>query len=168
MLFRSLAPFAILAPLVGPYIDRLPGGRRLTVFVVGLARALVVILMVGRIESLLLFPLAFISLVLSKIYAVSRSSLVPTLVRSDDELVAANGKLGLVVGVVSFVAVIPAGLAHNEARSRISNRASFVQKLHSVVGLLRCAICFAFQTLTRQATHADIVRSWPPRAARAE
>ncbi|MEO8162269.1 MAG: MFS transporter [Ilumatobacteraceae bacterium] len=108
----SLAPFAILAPLVGPYIDRLPGGRRLTVFVVGLARAAIVILMVGRIESLLLFPLAFISLVLSKIYAVSRSSLVPTLVRSDDELVAANGKLGLVTGVVSFVAVIPAGLAH--------------------------------------------------------
>jgi hypothetical protein len=108
----SLAPFAILAPLVGPYIDRLPGGRRLTVFVVGLARALVVIMMVGRIHSLLLFPLAFISLVLAKIYAVSRSSLVPTLVHGDDELVAANGKLGLVVGVVSFIAVIPAGLAH--------------------------------------------------------
>ncbi|MFA5774818.1 MAG: MFS transporter [Ilumatobacteraceae bacterium] len=108
----SLAPFAILAPLVGPYIDRLPGGRRLTVFFVGWARAVVVIFMIGRIHSLLLFPLAFISLVLAKIYAVSRSSLVPTLVSSDDELVAANGKLGLVVGVVSIVAVIPAGLAH--------------------------------------------------------
>lgn len=108
----SLAPFAILAPLVGPYIDRLPGGRRLTVFGVGIARALVVLLMVGRIHSLLLFPLAFISLVLAKIYAVSRSSLVPTLVRGDDELVAANGKLGLVVGVVSFISVIPAGLMH--------------------------------------------------------
>lgn len=108
----SLAPFAILAPLVGPYIDRLPGGRRLTVFGVGVSRAFVVLLMVGRINSLLLFPLAFISLVLAKIYAVSRSSLVPTLVPSDDELVAANGKLGLVVGVVSFVAVIPAGLLH--------------------------------------------------------
>ena len=46
----SLAPFAILAPLVGPYIDRLPGGRRLTVFFVGVARAIVVILMVGRIH----------------------------------------------------------------------------------------------------------------------
>ncbi len=108
----SLAPFAILAPLVGPYIDRLPGGRRLTVFGVGIARALVVVLMVGRIHSLLLFPLAFISLVLAKTYAVSRSSLVPTLVRSDAELVAANGKLGLVVGVVSFISVIPAGLMH--------------------------------------------------------
>lgn len=108
----SLAPFAILAPLVGPYIDRLPGGRRFTVFIVGISRAIVVGLMVGRIHSLLLFPLAFVSLVLAKTYAVSRSSLVPTLVRNDDELVAANGKLGLVVGVVSFVAVIPAGLTH--------------------------------------------------------
>lgn len=108
----SLAPFTILAPLVGPYIDRLPGGRRLTVFGVGIARALVVVLMVGRIHSLLLFPLAFISLVLAKTYAVSRSALVPTLVRSDDALVAANGKLGLVAGIVSFISVIPAGLAH--------------------------------------------------------
>jgi hypothetical protein len=108
----SLAPFAILAPLVGPYLDRLPGGRRLTVFGVGIARALFVVLMIGRVHSLLLFPLAFASLVLAKIYAVSRSALVPTLVHSDDELVAANGKLGLVVGVVSFVSVIPAGLTH--------------------------------------------------------
>lgn len=108
----SLAPFAILAPLVGPNIDRLPGGRRLTVFGVGIARALVVILMIGRIDSVLLFPLAFFSLVLAKTYSVSRSSLVPTLVHGDDELVAANGKLGLVVGFVSFVAVIPAGLVH--------------------------------------------------------
>lgn len=108
----SLAPFTILAPLVGPYIDRLPGGRRLTVFGVGIARALVVVLMVGRIHSLLLFPLAFISLVLAKTYAVSRSSLVPTLVRSDDELVAANGKLGLVAGVVSLISAVPAWLTH--------------------------------------------------------
>ena len=92
-----------------------PGALRMLSFVPGQLqepRALVVVLMVGRIDSLLLFPLAFISLVLSKIYAVSRSSLVPTLVQSDDELVAANGKLGLVTGVVSFIAVIPAGLAH--------------------------------------------------------
>lgn len=108
----SLAPFAVLAPFVGPYIDRFPGGRRLTVFGVGIARALVVVMMVGRTHSLLLFPLAFISLVLAKTYAVSRSALVPTLVRRDDELVAANGKLGLVTGVVSFVAAIPAWLLH--------------------------------------------------------
>lgn len=108
----SLAPFAILAPLIGPYIDRMPGGRRMTVFVVGILRAVVVFLMISRIDSLLLFPLAFVSLVLAKTYAVSRSALVPTLVRSDDDLVAANGKLGLVVGVISFAAAGPAALLH--------------------------------------------------------
>ena len=108
----SLAPFAILAPLIGPHIDRLPGGRRMTVFGVAILRAGIVALMISRIDSLLLFPLAFLSLVLAKTYAVSRSALVPTLVRRDDDLVAANGKLGLVVGVVSFVAAGPAALLH--------------------------------------------------------
>ena len=37
----SLAPFAVLAPIIGPYIDRLPGGRRITVCLVGLMRAMV-------------------------------------------------------------------------------------------------------------------------------
>lgn len=108
----SLAPFAILAPLVGPHIDRLPGGRRLTVFGVGIARTIVVVLMIGRIHSLYLFPLAFISLVLAKTYSVSRSALIPTLVHSDDGLVAANGKLSLIAGVTGLASAVPAWLSH--------------------------------------------------------
>jgi len=84
----------------------------MTVFGVGVLRAGVVVLMITRVDSLLLFPLAFLSLVLAKTYAVSRSALVPTLVRRDDDLMAANGKLGLVTGVVSFVAAGPAALLH--------------------------------------------------------
>ncbi|MFM7771547.1 MAG: MFS transporter, partial [Acidimicrobiaceae bacterium] len=30
-LAMSLAPFAIVAPFIGPVIDRIPGGRRITV-----------------------------------------------------------------------------------------------------------------------------------------
>ena len=66
--------------------------------------------MVQRINSVALFPLAFISLVLSRTYAVSKTALVPTLVSSDQELVAANGSLGLLAGLLGLGAAVPAGL----------------------------------------------------------
>ncbi|CAB4590078.1 unannotated protein [freshwater metagenome] len=106
----SLAPFAVIAPFIGPVIDRVPGGRRITVLMVNLLRCITVVLMVQRINSVALFPLAFISLVLSRTYAVSKTALVPTLVSSDQELVAANGSLGLLAGLLGLGAAVPAGL----------------------------------------------------------
>jgi hypothetical protein len=106
----SMAPFAVVAPLIGPVIDRMAGGRRLIVQVVALGRCLIALLMILYLDSLLLFPLAFGALVLSKTYAVSKSALVPTVVSSEHELVEANSKLGIISGVVGFAAAIPAGL----------------------------------------------------------
>ena len=54
--------------------------------------------MTQAIDGLALFPLVFASLVLQKTYAVSKSALVPSTVRSEEELVEANAKLGLVAG----------------------------------------------------------------------
>jgi hypothetical protein len=107
-LLFSLAPFAIVAPFVGPIVDRMPGGRRLVVIVIVISRVLVTVLMARNLDSLLLFPLAFLTLVLQKSYSVSRSALVPTTVRSDAELVEANAKLGLISGICGFVFAFPA------------------------------------------------------------
>lgn len=106
----SLAPFAVVTPFIGPFVDRMRGGRRLVVILVASLRALVSFLMIGRIDSLTLFPLAFAALVLSKTYSVSKSALVPTVVNDDEALVEANSRLGLVSGIVGFVAAVPAGL----------------------------------------------------------
>lgn len=106
----SLAPFLVVAPLIGPAIDRMPGGRRLVVQIVAVARAVVLVLMITQLDSFVLFPLAFASLVLNKTYGVSKSALVPTVVRSEEELVEANSKLGIISGVMGFAAAIPAGL----------------------------------------------------------
>lgn len=106
----SIAPFAIVAPLIGPVIDRMAGGRRLVVQMAAIGRCVVAVLMMLYLDSLLLFPLAFTALVLSKTYAVSKSALVPTVVASEHELVEANSKLGIISGLVGFVAAIPAGL----------------------------------------------------------
>ncbi|MEL6892888.1 MAG: MFS transporter [Actinomycetota bacterium] len=106
----SFAPFLFVAPLIGPLIDRVAGGRRFMIQAVAVSRIVLLILMARSIDGLALFPLVFASLVLQKTYVVSKSALVPSVVRSDEELVEANAKLGLVAGIVGAVMVAPAAV----------------------------------------------------------
>ena len=108
-LLASFAPFLIVAPFIGPAIDRVRGGRRFVVQAVAGARIVVQLLMVRFSDDIALFPLVFAALVLQKTYAVSKSALVPAVVRSDLELVEANSKLGVIAGLAGAVAVAPAG-----------------------------------------------------------
>jgi hypothetical protein len=108
----TMAPLAVVAPFIGPALDRSVGGRRWMLVGVTAARALVCFIMVDDLESLLLFPEAFAVLALGKAYAVSRSALVPTVVRDDAELVEANSKLQLLSGLAVPLVGIPAGLAY--------------------------------------------------------
>ena len=91
-----MAPFAVVAPVVGPLLDRSRGGRRLLIVGSCLGRAVLCLLMAGTIDSLTLYPLAFAMLVLSKTQAVTKSSLVPGVVDHPDELVLANSRLALI------------------------------------------------------------------------
>ncbi|MBV1894802.1 MAG: hypothetical protein KUG57_12180 [Ilumatobacteraceae bacterium] len=106
----GFAPFLVVAPLIGPLIDRVAGGRRLVIQVVALARVFLMILMAQFLDELALFPLVFAALVLQKTYAVSKSAIVPSTVRSEAELVEANSKLGLIAGLTGAVAVVPAAI----------------------------------------------------------
>lgn len=106
----TMAPFAIVAPLVGPALDRTAGGRRWMVIGSSALRALVCLLMVRDVDSLLLFPEAFVYLVLARSYHVAKSALVPTVVPSHEGLVEANSKLSLISGIVGFVAAVPGAL----------------------------------------------------------
>jgi MFS family permease len=107
-LVLTIAPFALVAPFLGPAIDRVRGGRRLMVFLAATGRAVAAWLMAGVLDGLLLFPVTFALLVLSKTHSVAKSSLVPTVVRSDEELVQANSKLALMSAVTGLVAAGPA------------------------------------------------------------
>lgn len=106
----SLAPFAVVAPLLAPLIDRMRGGQRAVVILVGILRAAVLIGMSQSLDSLTLFPLAFSALILGKTYAISKSALVPVIVGDSGGLVTANSKLGLIAGIAGFVIALPAGL----------------------------------------------------------
>src|SRR5690606_29227222 len=59
----TMAPFAVVAPLIGPALDRARGGRRFIVIGANAGRTLVCLLMLGHLDSLLLFPEAFAVLV---------------------------------------------------------------------------------------------------------
>lgn len=107
-LVLTMAPFAVVAPLLGPALDRVRGGRRLMVVAAAAGRAITCLAMARVVDSLLLFPAAFTALVLAKAHAVAKSSLVPAAVDSDERLVEANAKLSLTGGVAGFLAAVPA------------------------------------------------------------
>jgi hypothetical protein len=109
-LIVSFAPFLLIAPLIGPVIDRIAGGRRTVIQAVAASRVVLSLLMAMAIDNFALFPLVFAALVLQKTYLVSKQALVPSVVRSERDLVEANSKLGLIAGLTGFVAVIPAAL----------------------------------------------------------
>jgi hypothetical protein len=106
----SFTPFLLVAPLIGPVIDRIRGGRRFVVQAVAAARIVLQLLMMRFADQLALFPLVFAALVLQKTYTVSKSALVPSVVRTERELVEANSKLGLIAGVSGVAAVFPAAI----------------------------------------------------------
>ena len=110
-LVLTIAPFAVVTPLIGPAVDRIRGGRRLMIVLTVLGRAVLAYLMSEHIDGLLLFPEAFCFLVLQKGYSVAKSAVVPGLVRTESELVGANSKLALMGAVSSMVGAGIGGLA---------------------------------------------------------
>jgi hypothetical protein len=117
-LVLTMAPFAVVAPLIGPALDRARGGRRWMVVGASALRAIICVLMIGDLDSMLLFPEAFAVLVLAKSYHVAKSALVPTVVRDDAELVEANSRLSFLSGVITFAAALPGALAFAIAGSQ--------------------------------------------------
>jgi MFS family permease len=93
----TMAPFTLLAPVIGPLLDRLPHGRRAAMAGAMLARALLALLLSGAVVtgSIELYPAALGVLVASKAYGVVRSAVVPRLLPPRFSLVKANSRVTL-------------------------------------------------------------------------
>ncbi|MDQ1520663.1 MAG: hypothetical protein QOI55_1736 [Actinomycetota bacterium] len=107
-LLLTMAPFAVVAPVLGPFIDRTRGGRRLLISFACAGRAVLCLLMAENIHGLLLYPLAFGALVLSKGQSIAKSALVPSVIDSESELVLANSRLALISVMAGLVGGVPA------------------------------------------------------------
>jgi len=108
----TMAPFAVVGPLIGPMMDRARGGRRIMLLVSTFGRFMVAIPMVGAVaaDSLWVFPEAFVMLVLSKSFQVAKAAIVPTVIDTEQALVEANSKLQLLSGLGGLAMGLP-GLA---------------------------------------------------------
>jgi MFS-type transporter involved in bile tolerance (Atg22 family) len=119
-LLFTLAPFAIISPLLGPLIDKSRGARRAMVVFSAVGRAALCPLMAANVHSLLLFPLAFFMLVLSKLYLVTKGALVPEVAAmtapdaSGEQAGYAtlNARLTLLGTVTGFAVALPGGLIY--------------------------------------------------------
>jgi MFS family permease len=107
-LLVTMAPFALLAPVIGPALDRFPNGRRVALGLTMLARAGLAITLARHINSLYLYPLALCLLVLSRAFGVARSAVIPRVLPEGSTLVKVNSRVTL-TGVVGGLIVAPVG-----------------------------------------------------------
>jgi len=99
-LLLTVAPFAVVAPLLGRLLDGRSGAGRLALAAAMALRAALAALAVARTESLLLYPLAFGLLVCSRAHGISRTAMVPELIEGDGrDLVAVNGRMARVAAL---------------------------------------------------------------------
>lgn len=95
-LLITMAPFAVVAPIIGPALDRLQHGRRWTMAGTAIGRAILALIMASHPTDLLvLYPCALGSLVLSKAYGVVRAAAAPRLVPPGLSLTEANARLSI-------------------------------------------------------------------------
>jgi MFS family permease len=109
----TMLPFAIVAPLLGPFLDRFSHGRRWAIGATMALRAFLCWLMADAVasQSIAMFPTALGVLVSSKAYGVARAATVPRLVPPGLTLVKANSRISLAGVVGAAVAAPLAGLA---------------------------------------------------------
>ncbi|MGH3284669.1 MAG: MFS transporter [Streptosporangiaceae bacterium] len=105
----TMAPFAVLAPFIGPALDRVQQGRKYLLAGTLLARGLLCYAMSAAVSNpITLLPAAFGILVLQKAYGVVRASVAPRLLPEQITLVSANARSQLIAVITATLA---AGLA---------------------------------------------------------
>jgi MFS family permease len=113
-LIITVAPFAVVAPVIGPLLDRMQRGRRAALAVSFAGRAVLAVVMAFTYETWLLYPAALGAMVLSKSFAVLRAAVTPRVLPRAITLVTTNSRLttfGLIAGgVFGAVAVGVAAL----------------------------------------------------------
>lgn len=95
-LVLTVAPLAVIAPLLAPLLERTRAGFRATMVSTQLVRAVTALLLVSSLKSPAFYPLVFIVLLSRKAYALARTAMLPNLVPESDRLADASGHLSRV------------------------------------------------------------------------
>lgn len=106
-LLLTVAPFAVIGPVLGWVLDR-PGAERKALVGSSAIRVGAAGLLVLLADTFWLFPLAFVLLVLSRVHGISRSALLPQALSNPIALVTANARLAQ-VSIVGGALAVPIG-----------------------------------------------------------
>jgi len=103
-LLLTMVPFVLVAPLIGPLLDRFSHGRRWAIGTTLAVRAFLCWVLADAIstDSGWLFPAALGCLVASRAYTITRAAAVPRLLPPGTTLVKANSRVSM-AGVVGAV-----------------------------------------------------------------
>ncbi|MBX5486804.1 hypothetical protein MHAS_03515 [Mycolicibacterium hassiacum DSM 44199] len=117
-LLITIAPFAVIAPVIGPALDRIQHGRRVALATSFALRTLLALILIanydgasGSFPSWVLYPCALAMMVLSKSFSVLRSAVAPRVLPPSIDLVRVNSRLttfGLLGGTMIGGAVAAA------------------------------------------------------------
>jgi hypothetical protein len=119
-LLVTMVPFVLLAPVIGPVLDRIRSGRRYAMATTMLARAFLAWVMADAVSggggdqaAFSLYLEAFGFLLFQKAYLVTRSAAVPRVLPAGTTLVTANARISM-AGVAAMLVAAPvgAGLTH--------------------------------------------------------
>jgi len=94
-LLITVLPFAVVAPLLGPALDRLQRGRRFALAASLIGRALLAWIMAANYDNFALYPAALGVMILSKGFNVLKAAVVPRVLPEQLGLVAANARMSI-------------------------------------------------------------------------
>lgn len=134
----TMLPFAIVAPLIGPTLDRFSHGRRWAIGATMAVRAFLCWSLGTAVitGSTWLFPAALGVLVASKAYGVTRAAAVPRLLPPRLTLVKANARTSL-AGVVGAAVSAPIAVLASTFGSEWSLRYGFVVFVLATIWAIR-------------------------------
>nr|WP_255426986.1 MFS transporter [Pseudonocardia sp. C8] len=100
----TVAPFALVAPVIGPALDRLQRGRRIAMALSCAGRGGLAVLLVFHLDTWVLYPAALGIMVLSKSFLVLKAAITPRVLPASITLATTNSRLttfGMAAGGVA-------------------------------------------------------------------
>ncbi len=107
-LLLTLAPFTLIGPLLGSIFHRAPRSYRGGLAFSSLTRAALAAAMIRTVSDPVLLALVFGMLVLSRVYGISRSAVLPAALPRSAALVSANARLAR-LGIIAGGLAVPLG-----------------------------------------------------------
>jgi hypothetical protein len=125
-LLITMAPLAVLSPLVGPAVDRFRSSQRFVAAGFFVSRGVFCLLLAVTLLQVAFYPVVLLLLIASKASGIVKQTLVQTLVDDPEELVATNARLARFSSITAALGVAAATAVFASAGAEWSLRAGAV------------------------------------------